>query len=59
MVIKMNQRPSKVRSLDIVSSWSYAELDTGRAKKIEKQLIKKKRRILEKREARKIINEYD
>ncbi|MCP3738799.1 hypothetical protein [Rossellomorea sp. BNER] len=55
----MNQRTSKLGSLNITNSWDYADTETKQAKKLEKDNIKKKRRVLEKREVRKILNEVE
>lgn len=53
----MNQRTSKLKSLDAVNTWTFAEIGEKKAKKIEKALIKRKRRTLEKREVERIIKE--
>lgn len=53
----MNDRSSKIGSLSAINCWDYAELGAERVKKIEKQMIKRKRRTLEKRQVKQIMNE--
>ena len=53
----MKQRPSKIRSLDAVNAWTLAEVGKNRSKKIDKKLIGRKRRALEKIEAKNQIKE--
>lgn len=53
----MKQHTSKLKSLDAVNTWTLAEIGEKKAKKIEKTLIKSKRRTLEKREVERIIKE--
>ena len=38
----LNQRPSKIRSLDAVNMWTLAEMGTERGKKLHKKAIKRK-----------------
>lgn len=54
----MNQRPSKIRSIEAVNMWSLAEMGSGRGKKLYKKAIKRKRRVLEKREFEKELKSY-
>ena len=55
----MNDRSSKIGSLSAINCWDYAELGAERVKKIEKQMIKRKRRTLEKRQVKQIMNELE
>lgn len=48
----MQQRPSKIRSLDACGAWEIAEMGSGPAKKYNKRAIRRKRRVLEKKHAR-------
>lgn len=47
----MTNRPHKLRSLDAVNYWTWAEIGEKRAKKSHKNEINRRRRTLEKREA--------
>ncbi|MCY8034161.1 hypothetical protein [Bacillus sonorensis] len=53
----MQARGSKVRSINAVNCWTLAELTEGRAKKFEKKLIKRHRRVLEKKVAKEEIKD--
>ncbi|MFT0803332.1 hypothetical protein VSK91_22010 [Bacillus swezeyi] len=53
----MQARGSKVRSINVVNCWTLAENTEGRAKKIEKKLIKRHRRVLEKKVAKEEIKD--
>ncbi|ARC58838.1 hypothetical protein FTE28_05155 [Bacillus licheniformis] len=53
----MQARGSKVRSINAVNCWTLAEATESRAKKIEKKIIKRHRRALEKKVAKEEIKD--
>lgn len=54
----LTQRTSKIQAEDTINRWTAAELGDKQARKNHKRMIRRRRRVLEKQESFKMINEY-